>query len=264
MARPASKPSKSVPANPEVLGPRAPKGLVFLDFDNTIIHGDAGPLFGWYLFRWRRHELVGHFWARMRLWGRYIPFLSWMGLQAGLYKLHARRRSAIIRASYKGLRGVDARQFYGLMEDFAREAIVPRLYPEMVQVMRDHQAAGRPCVVITTGMEPLVRKVLDHVDPDIALIGCRLRERNDRLTGRVVGPLFGVDKANILDAYARALGVPLADCWAYSDHYSDKHMLEAVGHAVAVHPRGRLTRLARKRGWDILKPKRPEQGVGQD
>ncbi|HUR63355.1 MAG TPA: HAD-IB family phosphatase [Candidatus Thermoplasmatota archaeon] len=238
--------------------PAPPPGLVFLDFDNTIIHGDAGPLFGWYLFRWRRHELEGRFWARMRLWGRYVPFLSWMGLQAGLYKVGARRRSSIIRASYKGLRGVDALRFYGLMEDFAREAIAPRLYPEMVGIMRDHQAKGRRCVVVTTGMEALVRRVLDHVDPAIDLIGCRLPERNGRLTGRVVGPLFGVDKANILDAYARALGVPLAECWAYSDHWSDKHMLETVGHPVAVNPRGKLHRMAKRMGWPVLHPLRAD------
>lgn len=236
-------------------GRRPPSGIAFLDFDNTIIQGDAGPLFGWYLFRERRHELEGHFWARMRLWGRYTPYLTWMGLQAGLYTLHARRRSAIIRASYKGLRGVRADRFYGLMDDFAAEALVPRLYPEMVVEMRRHQQAGRHCVVITTGIEVLVRKVLDHVDPAIGLIGCRLLERGGKLTGRVVGPLFGVDKANILDAYARALGVLPADCWAYSDHWSDKHMLEAVGHPVAVNPRGRLRRLARRRHWSVLSPR---------
>ncbi|HEX2065916.1 MAG TPA: HAD family hydrolase, partial [Candidatus Thermoplasmatota archaeon] len=140
---------------------------MFLDFDNTIIHGDAGPRFGWYLFRWRRHELEGRFWARLRLWARYIPFLSWMGVQAVLYRVGARRRSSIIRASYKGLRGVDARQFYGLMDDFAREDIVPRLYPEVVEAVRRHQAAGRRCVVVTTGIEALVRRVLDHVGPGI-------------------------------------------------------------------------------------------------
>ena len=71
---------------------------------------------------------------------------------------------------------------------------------------------------------------------------------------------FGVDKANILKAYARAVGVDPRDCWAYSDHWSDKHMLEAVGHAVAVNPRGRLLSMARRRGWEILTP-RPPAGV---
>jgi alcohol-forming fatty acyl-CoA reductase len=127
-----------------------------------------------------------------------------------------------------------------------------------VEEMRRHQAAGRRCVVVTTGIEALVRHVLDHVDPSIDLIGCRLRERNGRLTGRVVGPLFGVDKANIMDAYARALSIPLSDCWAYSDHWSDKHMLEAVATPVAVNPRGKLLRMARRSGWTVLQPALPE------
>lgn len=250
-----ARPSPSAPRTRPLAPARPGKPLVFLDFDNTVIHGDAGPLFGWYLFRWRRHDLAGHFWRRMRLWARYLPYLSWMGVQAVLYKLHARRRSSLIRASYKGLRGVEAATFYGLTGDFASEAIVPRLYPEMVAEMRRHQEEGRRCVVITTGMEPLVRKVLDQVDPSIDLIGCRLLERKGKLTGRVEGPLFGLDKANILDAYCRALAVDRASCWAYSDHWSDKQMLEAVGHPVAVNPRGRLTRLARKKGWTVLRPK---------
>lgn len=233
----------------------SPAPIAFLDFDNTIIHGDAGPLFGWYLFKWRRRDLAGRFWKRMRLWGRFIPFATWMGIQSALYKVRARRRSSLIRASYKGLRGLPASTFYGLMEEFAREAIVPRLYPEMVAEIRRHREQGHRVVVVTTGMESLVRKVLDQVDPSIDLIGCRLHERKGKLTGRVEGPLFGTDKANIMDAYCRALGVERASCWAYSDHWSDREMLMAVGHPVAVNPRGLLLRLARKRGWQVLRPR---------
>ncbi|MEA3190054.1 MAG: hypothetical protein QOD77_636 [Thermoplasmata archaeon] len=227
-------------------------GIAFFDFDNTLIHGDAGPLFGLYLFFWRRRQLAGHFWRRFRLWLRYVPYLTGMGFQAALYKVHARRRSSLLRAAYKGLRGVPASEFYGLMEEFAHEALVPRLLPSMVRELRAHRAAGRDCVVVTTGMEDLIRRVVHTVDPAIEVIGCRLRERKDRLTGRVDGPLFGLDKANIMHAYARAKGIRLADCWAYSDHWSDKHMLEAVGHAVAVNPRGRLKRRARRAGWQVL------------
>jgi phosphoserine phosphatase len=91
-----------------------------------------------------------------------------------------------------------------------------------------------------------------------------MMERNGRLTGDVLGPLFGVDKANILDAYARALGISPQDCWAYSDHWSDKHMLEAVGHPVAVHPRIRLQRLAVRNGWEIQRPPAPASVVLPD
>lgn len=230
--------------------------IAFFDFDNTLIDGDAGPLFGWYLFSWRRHELAGHPWRRFWLWTRYVPYIAGMGVQAAFYKLGAVRRSTLVRASYKGLRGADAKSFYGLMDDFAAEAIVPRIYPQMRDEIRAHLDAGRPCVVVTTGMEGLVRHVLDRMDPRIDLIGCRMRERNGRLTGRVDGPLFGLDKANIIHAYARARGVELRECHAYSDHWSDKHMLECVGHPVAVNPRGRLRREAKRLKWRVLEPKK--------
>ncbi len=235
--------------------------FAFFDFDNTLIHGDAGPLFGKYLF-WHRHAAIearrhglGRFWAKCRLWGRYAPFMVWMGINAGLYKLRFRRRSSLVRTAYKGLKGVPVDDFNAYVDGFVDFAIPGRVYPEMAQEVRKHQAAGRRCVIITTGMEPLVARCLRHLPPGVDLIGCRLLERNGRLTGHVVGPLFGVDKANILDAYCRASGVRPADCHAYSDHWSDKHMLEAVGRAVAVNPRGRLRRHAQAMSWRIVMPR---------
>jgi alcohol-forming fatty acyl-CoA reductase len=257
-ARKEAKP-KTRPGGTWAVKSSADSGIAFFDFDNTLISGDAGPLFGWYLFLWRRHELERRPLKRLRLWLRYLPFATWMGLQAVFYKLGAVRRSTIVRAAYKGLRGVEEERFLGLMQQFAAEAIVPRIFPAMREEVRRHHEAGRRTVVVTTGIESLVRHVLDSIEPGMDLIGCRMRTRQRKgkreLTGKVDGPLFGVDKANILDAYARALGVDPKECWAYSDHLSDRQMLEAVGHPVAVNPRGRLRRLARRRGWTVLEPK---------
>ena len=102
-----------------------------------------------------------------------------------------------------------------------------------------------------------MRRALRHFPAGMQVIGCRMLVRKGRLSGKVVGPLFGVDKANILDAYCRALGVDPRACWAYSDHWSDKQMLEAVGHGVAVNPKGRFRRLALRNGWTVLEPEAP-------
>ncbi|MHB8633606.1 MAG: HAD family hydrolase [Thermoplasmatota archaeon] len=228
--------------------------MAFFDFDNTLIEGDAGPLFGWYLFLWRRHELEGHRWRRLWLWTRYLPFIAGMGVQLVFYRFGAVRRSTIVRASYQGLKRVPAAAFYGLMDEFAEEALVPRIYPEMRAELLRHMAQGGRCVVVTTGIEVLVRKVLDRIDSRIELIGCRMIAKKGCLTGDVEGPVYGLDKANIIHAFARALGVPLEKCAAYTDHWSDKHMLQIVGTPVVVNPRGRLLRLARRRGWVILQP----------
>lgn len=228
-----------------------PRSIAFFDFDNTIIHGDAGPLFGRALYSRRRAERkrVG----RAVLFLRHLPFISGMALQAGLYKMRARRRSSIVRSAYKGLRGVGTPHFYDSMPAFVDAKVVPRIYPEIADRIRRHQAEGTRCVIVTTGMEPLVRHCARHLPGDVEVIGCTLKERDGVLTGEVEGPLFGVDKANILKAYCRALGVDPKDCWAYSDHWSDHHMLLAVGHGVAVNPRGPLLRMARQKGWEVLR-----------
>jgi HAD superfamily hydrolase (TIGR01490 family) len=231
-----------------------PPGVAFFDFDNTLIHGDAGPLFGRSLFTAQLHER--RFLARIRLRLRYAPYIAWMGLQAALYRLRVRRRSSIVRSAYRGLKGIPAAEFDGRIDAFVDREVPSLIYPEVRRHVEEHLAAGRRCVVITTGMEPLVKRAVRHFPPGMEVIGCRMLTKKGKLTGKVVGPLFGVDKANILDAYCRALGVDPKACWSYSDHWSDKQMLEAVGHGVAVNPRPRFRRLAQRMHWGILETAR--------
>ena len=250
--------ARKTPKGAKVVAP--PPGIAFFDFDNTLIHGDAGPMFGRSLFEGQLHER--RFWGRARLRMRYMPYITWMALQAGLHALRFRKRSSLVRSAYLGLRGVPAAEFDLRIDAFVDAEVAALVYPEMRSVVEGHMAAGRRCVVITTGMEPLVRRAVRHLPPGMEVIGCRMLTRDGRLTGRVVGPLFGVDKANILDAYCRALGVDPKHCWSYSDHWSDKHMLEAVGNGVAVNPRTRLRKLAQRMGWQVLEARDPGRRAG--
>lgn len=243
------------------------KGLAFFDFDNTVIHGDVGPLFGAYLVQ-DRFEAVrrqdGRKAARKDqalLMARYMPFATWMGLQTALYKTRAVRRSQLVRSAYKALKGVQADRYYERMDAFVEEQVVDRIYPEMAAVMADHQANDRECVIVTTGAQELCQRAARHLPGEVEVIGCRLEEKDGRFTGRVDGPLYGADKANIISAYAMAADIDRADCWAYSDHYSDYHMLEAVGHPVCVNPRTRLLKLAQSRGWSIMTPNDPREAA---
>ncbi len=249
-----------------------PRGFAFFDFDHTLLHGDAGPLFGRHLFRdqverLRRRRLGPRRALRsMRFWTGLVSFGAWMGLQSGLYKAGAVRRSTIVRNAYRGLRGVPVAPFEDRIPAFVDAELRPRLYPEVLAEMERHAAAGRPCVIVTTGMEAVVEPCLAWFPPGTRLIGCELEARDGRLTGRVIqGPLYGQDKANIILAYCRASGVDPRDCFAYSDHYSDHQMLAAVGDAVCVNPRKRLRRLAARRGWHVLEcpdPRDQQEGEG--
>ncbi len=221
--------------------------LAFFDFDNTLIHGDAGPLFGKHL-----HELRAADAGRIKLALRSTPFVVSMLAQAALYKVGAVRRSSIVRNAYKGLRGISVDLFEDEIDRFVDEEIPPRIYPAMVEEIETHHKEGRGCVILTTGMEALVKRTARHLPKGVEIIGCHLDTRNGLFTGKVTGPLYGADKANIMNAYTRAKGIKMEDCWAYTDHWSDKAMLEAVGHGVCVNPRGRLRDLAGERGWRVM------------
>ena len=233
--------------------------FAFFDFDKTLLHGDAGPLLGVHLFQRRRQRIDGSNPAgkaaakKMALWTGLLPYATWMAVQTTLYKARAVRRSTIVRSAYKGFKGVPVTVLDAVLDDFVQAELRPRIYPAMVAEMQAHAGQGRTSVIVTTGMEKLVRRCLPFFPAGTRVIGCEMEERAGRLTGRVVsGPLFGADKANIIRAYCDAAHASAADCHAYSDHYSDHHMLDAVGHGVCINPASRLRRLASRRGWRVL------------
>jgi hypothetical protein len=65
--------------------------------------------------------------------------------------------------------------------------------------------------------------------------------------------VYRAGKAVAIEELAGREGIDLAASYAYSDSESDLPMLEAVGHPVAVNPDAALARIARERGWEIVR-----------
>jgi phosphoserine phosphatase len=72
-------------------------------------------------------------------------------------------------------------------------------------------------------------------------------------TGRSLRAAHGVGKADALLELAREEGIDLVASTAYSDSYSDVPFLEAVGRPVAANPDRKLRRIARERGWEVVR-----------
>ena len=64
---------------------------------------------------------------------------------------------------------------------------------------------------------------------------------------------YGENKRVLAEACAARVGAVLRDCTFYSDGISDRPLLEAVGHPVAVNPDPRLRRIARHHGWPVVR-----------
>ncbi len=73
-------------------------------------------------------------------------------------------------------------------------------------------------------------------------------------TGKPTGLfIYRTGKALAIKQLAAQEEIDLSESYAYSDSESDLPMLEVVGHPVAVNPDGELARVARERGWQILR-----------
>jgi HAD superfamily hydrolase (TIGR01490 family) len=131
--------------------------------------------------------------------------------------------------------------------------ILPRVYPQMLEVAYRHQDAGREVYIVTAASQEIA-ELLAHVLVFDGGIGARSEVRNGVYTGRPEGPFtYREGKAEAIRQIAAERGYDLAESWAYSDSESDLPMLRAVGHPVAVNPDAELARVAREEGWEIMR-----------
>jgi HAD superfamily hydrolase (TIGR01490 family) len=187
------------------------------------------------------------------------------------------KRSFVLRALYHGLQHRFGRLDYGRLVTFGLQSIAripvveleriaydnfvefvrPRLYEGVVEHLTELRRRGTQ-VVLVSSSPGLV------IEPLSLYLGC-----TDTITtpvvierGRLIGigsgpPCYGEGKRHWAEQWAGSRGFAMDDSVAYADNWSDRALLERVRSAVVVHPRGKLLRLARARGWHIARPRRP-------
>jgi HAD superfamily hydrolase (TIGR01490 family) len=212
----------------------------FFDLDRTLMEGSSAYQFGRAMFktgRLSRRQL-----ARDAV--EQVQFRLRGSTDAAVNALMDRIMSGI-----KGQRVADLAR---LTPDVL-VGVLPRLYPQMLEVVHEHQDSGRQAYIVTAASDEMVQ-VLAHVLAMDGAIGTRSEVRDGVYTGRLGGPFaYGEGKAEALREFAAAEGIDLEQSWAYSDSASDLPMLRAVGHPVAVNPDAPLAEVAQQEGWEVLR-----------
>ena len=211
--------------------------IAFFDFDETLIVGNSGQL-------WIRRELrEGNISHR-----QFLRAAVWM-LR---YKVGWASMDDAIRTAIGSLRGQSEQALRARTRAFY-ETEVRMLYRTGARpALERHRARGDGVVLLTASSLYLSELVAAELGFDDVL--CNRFEVDDAgaHTGRPVGSLcFGAGKLEYAEAYSRERGVSLADCWFYTDSYSDLPVLERMGHPVVVNPDPRLRREAERRGWPV-------------
>ena len=136
------------------------------------------------------------------------------------------------------------------------EIIDPMVVQEALDLMAEHQAAGRDVIIISSSGTDVVEPIGARLGADLA-IGTQVAIEDGKYTGEIVYYAYGEGKAEAMRRLAAERGYDLTDCFAYSDSVTDLPMLEVVGHPVAVNPDASLRAAALENGWPIVDFQRP-------
>jgi HAD superfamily hydrolase (TIGR01490 family) len=154
-------------------------------------------------------------------------------------------------------KGWDRTQVERLVHDVMLEVIDPFVYQEALDLIAEHQAAGRRIYIVSSSPEEVVRPLAAHFGVS-GVIATRAQVGPDnRYTGELEFYAYGEQKAEAIRALATRARVNLAGSFAYSDSVTDVPMLETVGHPVAVNPDRELRHIAEDREWEIRNFRNP-------
>ena len=138
----------------------------------------------------------------------------------------------------------------------------PAFFGDALARVAWHAGEGHTIVMVSGTLEPLANEAARAIEDELAARGIfpairvcatRLEEMDGRWTGRILGEaMFGKAKLRAALRIAEEMKLDLAHCYAYADNSSDRWLLEAVGHPIAVNPSNDLAQLARIRAWPVL------------
>jgi HAD superfamily hydrolase (TIGR01490 family) len=133
-------------------------------------------------------------------------------------------------------------------------AILPRVYPQMLEEVHDHQDAGRATFIVSAAGNGVVESLAQVLGMEGG-IGTRYEVDSDgNFTGRLDGPfVYGPGKVEAMEAFAARHDIDLDASYAYSDSVSDLPMLRAVGNPVVVNPDPPLAEIAKQESWQTMR-----------
>jgi HAD superfamily hydrolase (TIGR01490 family) len=171
-----------------------------------------------------------------------------------LFVARGASHEAVRRAAEDGLRvlaGYTPGELRDLVADAMEPVLRPLVYAEPLRLVEQHRNRGERVFIVSATLQEIVEAIAEDLGFDGAL-GTICEVKDGRYTGRAVRALHADAKAEGLRELARAEGLDLAECTAYSDSHTDLPFLEAVGHPVAVNPDRDLRSVAADRGWPVL------------
>jgi HAD superfamily hydrolase (TIGR01490 family) len=212
---------------------------VFFDLDRTLIAGSSA-------FQFARAAYKAGIMSRRQLARDAVE-----NLRFRLQGSTDASTDALKRRIGEALQGVRVRDMQRLAPAVLA-GVLPRLYPQMLEIAYRHQDEGRPIFICTAASQEMADLMALVLTFDGA-VGSVSEVVDGQYTGREGGPFtYREGKAQAIRELAEREGIDLSASYAYSDSESDLPMLRLVGHPVVVNPDSELRRVAAEEGWEVI------------
>jgi putative phosphoserine phosphatase / 1-acylglycerol-3-phosphate O-acyltransferase len=236
-ASPPPRPSR--PAAAVDAGPEGPAAGAFFDLDGTLVAGYTAA--AQTKDRLRRRDL------------RVVEFLTIVDL-AVQFRLGRRAFETLIEGSALTVKGRLARDVDEMGERIFRQSVTDLIYPEMRELVRSHQRRGHTVVLSSSALTNQVAPVARYLGIEHIVCNRLVADEHGILTGEVEQPVvWGPTKASGVQQFAASHQVDLGSSYFYADGDEDLSLLCLVGHPRPVNPGRGLTKVARRRGWPVMR-----------
>ncbi len=153
-----------------------------------------------------------------------------------------------MRASMSELvTGWDVERVKEIVAETLHDLIDPMIYDEAAALIEQHKAEGRDIVIVSSSGTEVVEPIGELLGAD-DVVATRMVVADGRYTGEIEFYAYAENKSVAMRELAERHGYDLAECYAYSDSFTDLPMLDAVGHPFAVNPDKQLRKVATERG----------------
>jgi HAD superfamily hydrolase (TIGR01490 family) len=176
------------------------------------------------------------------------------------YKLHLTSRDAAYTSWARDMPwligGLTVARAQSVFDWVAGQQVIPSIRPDVLALLRQHQAQGHRVVLVSGTFQPLLETIGARLGVT-ACVGTRLEIREGRYSGRATAPVcLGPGKVARVRQFLAEQGAEIAldASFAYGDGEWDVPVLETVGHPVAVYPEPGLLAQAQRRGWPVFPP----------
>ena len=168
------------------------------------------------------------------------------------YKFGLKDPNKIVYSMMQWLNGLKETDVAGIAEKTVIPEMKKMIRQEIVEELDFHRSNNARLVLLSSALPYLCNPIAQHLMMDDVV--CSLLEtENGSFTGRSIGPLvFGPEKAVRMKKYCTENNFSMERTWYYGDAYTDRFILESIGHPVCVKPEIKLWLLAKRKGWRVI------------